>query len=387
MTGVPNPLGLSQLEIASNLVLGAASPASHLPRRGRFASARIALEAAVQQALERTPCVVSFSGGRDSSAVLALAVHVARREGLELPIAVTLRFPGVDQADETAWQELVVRHLGVEEWERVEVGEELDMLGPYAQDVLKRCGLLWPANSYVHEPILRRAELGSLITGVDGDGVLGSWRWQAHADVASGRRARSVGNLVKVAHAASPRPVRSLVARRHEVQAPLWLRPDAARAFVEAVRREHANEPFSWGRRVRWLAQRKYLHLVRSSFETMARAHSVEVTHLFIDPGFLRSLADHSRFGPGDRTAAMRELFGDVLPEAVLSRRTKAVFGRSFASGQSREFIAGWSGGGLNEEIVDGEVLSRVWKEDADPGRQSMLLLQSVWLASSAQRS
>lgn len=377
-----NPLGLSQLEIASHVVTGAAAPAEPLPREPTAATPRAALEDAALRALARPPCVVSFSGGRDSSAVLATAVHAARREGVDLPIPVTLRFEGVEEADEASWQEDVVRHLGVREWERIPVTDELDMLGPEARRVLTRCGLLWPANSYVHEPLLRLAAGGSLLTGVDGDGILGGWRWQHQADVLAGRRTPRLADLPRVMHAASPRPVRRLAARRRADPVPEWLRPRAARAVAAAQRRERADEPLSWRRRVRWFASRRYLRLVRSSFDLMAAAHDVGVRHLFLDPGFLAACAAWPRFGPGNRTAAMEALFADALPSAVLSRETKARFGRAFGSGESREFVRRWSGDGIDDAVVDAEMLSKVWREDRDPRRQSMLLLHSVWLRS-----
>ena len=81
-------------------------------------SPREALERAILPALLRPPCLVSFSGGRDSAAVLAVATALARREGLPAPIPATNVFPAADDSDETAWQELIVRHLGLSEWVR-----------------------------------------------------------------------------------------------------------------------------------------------------------------------------------------------------------------------------------------------------------------------------
>ncbi|MFL5910985.1 MAG: asparagine synthase-related protein, partial [Gaiellaceae bacterium] len=89
-----------------------------------------ALERALLPALARPPCGVAFSGGRDSSALLAAAVRAARRAGLEEPVAVTLRFPGRARAEESRWQELVARAVGLERWEILEIGDELDFVGP-----------------------------------------------------------------------------------------------------------------------------------------------------------------------------------------------------------------------------------------------------------------
>ena len=115
-----------------------------------------ALRRAIIRALDRPPCLVAFSGGRDSSALLALAVDLARREQLPAPVAVTLRFRHAPEADESHWQELVIRHLDVHDWERLEFDDELDFVGPWAQQVLKRHGVVWPANAYVHLPMLAR---------------------------------------------------------------------------------------------------------------------------------------------------------------------------------------------------------------------------------------
>ena len=93
--------------------------------------------------------------------------------------------------EETEWQELVVDHLGITRWDVIEIGDELDLLGPIAQRSLRRHGLLWPPNAFFHGPMLERARGARLVTGFDGDGVLGSWRW-ARAQSVLSRRVRPV---------------------------------------------------------------------------------------------------------------------------------------------------------------------------------------------------
>lgn len=105
---------------------------------------RQALEDVLTEALAAPPCFVAFSGGRDSSLVLAVAADVARRRGLPAPIAVTERFPGHDAAEDDQWQELMVRHLALEEWIRFDATAEVDLLGERAKASLRRFGLLWP---------------------------------------------------------------------------------------------------------------------------------------------------------------------------------------------------------------------------------------------------
>src|SRR5215210_5370570 len=75
--------GLTPLEVASGLLFGF-TPGERLPgtNEGESRTPRGALERAILPGLLRPPCLVGFSGGRGSSVVLALAVDVARREGL-----------------------------------------------------------------------------------------------------------------------------------------------------------------------------------------------------------------------------------------------------------------------------------------------------------------
>jgi asparagine synthase (glutamine-hydrolysing) len=66
-----------------------------------------------------------------------------------------------------------VRALPVTDWIRLPADDDLDFVGPVATDVLRRHGLLHPANAYFHAPLLREAAGGTLLTGVGGDQVLG----------------------------------------------------------------------------------------------------------------------------------------------------------------------------------------------------------------------
>src|SRR5665213_2751106 len=115
------PYRLRGIELASALVFGVddAIPPLEIAGPERVATPRIALEAILVDALRRPPCVIGFSGGRDSSALLAVAAHLARREGLDPPIAATNVFPGDVQAAESEWQELLVRHAGIADWQRL----------------------------------------------------------------------------------------------------------------------------------------------------------------------------------------------------------------------------------------------------------------------------
>src|SRR5206468_12200197 len=100
---------------------------------------------------------------------------VARREGLPPPIPATNRFPEFSLTNEDEWQERVVRHVGLEDWVRLDWTDELDLLGPYAEKVLRRHGLAFPSNLHFHDPLMEAARGGSMLTGVGGDEIFGEW--------------------------------------------------------------------------------------------------------------------------------------------------------------------------------------------------------------------
>ena len=167
MSPPPADCELTPLDVASGLVLGF-SPPEPVPTSGDIDAGTplAALELAILPALLRPPCVMSFTGGRGSSLVLAVAVQLARREGLELPVPATIRMRGSANADESAYQERLVIRLGLTEWVRLQVEEECDLVGPVATAVLRRHGFLWPSDAHLWTPLLDWAFGGSLLTGV-----------------------------------------------------------------------------------------------------------------------------------------------------------------------------------------------------------------------------
>ncbi|MDQ6838789.1 MAG: asparagine synthase-related protein, partial [Actinomycetota bacterium] len=178
---------MTPLERAWGVVLGP-EPATLALRATDNSSGPLAsLECLVTRALRRPPCLVSFSGGRDSSTVLAVAAAVARSQGLPLPIPATNRFPQVPATDERAWQEQVIRHLALDDWVRLDHTDELDLIGPYARRVLDSHGVIWPINAHFHAPLAQAASGGSLLTGFGGDEVFSPGRWSRTALVARGR--------------------------------------------------------------------------------------------------------------------------------------------------------------------------------------------------------
>lgn len=370
---------LSSLELACGFPLGAHHDVPPLPARDSTAPLE-ALERAVLPALEESPCTVSFSGGRDSSTVLAVAVRAARRHGLPEPVALTLRFPASSSSEESSWQERVISHLRLRDWVRLEFGEDLGVLGPVARGVLRRHGPLWPANAHLHVPMLQQAKGGSLLTGLDGDGLFGGWRWMHLNAIRPRRLVLHPRYARRVAHWAAPSWARR---PRHGVRLP-WLRASAQDAYDRAWSREQRDQPRRWNAYVDWLRARRYLVGAKYSFELLGADEEVRVAHPLLDPGFLTSLgvAGGTR-GWADRTTAMESLFGEVLPGAMLARNSKAVFDEVFWTGDAAHFAHDWTGRGIDPVLVDPDALRRTWL-DSPPHAGSALLMQSAWLASAS---
>ena len=342
-----------------------------------------ALQQVVRPALERPPCVVSFSGGRDSSCVLAAATRAARREGLELPIPVSLRFPDAPRAEESSWQELVVGHLGLDEWERLTV-EDGDVIGSSSTEVLRRHGLLYPANWFLTASVLKPATRGgSLLTGLGGDQLFGGWRWRSLADPLAGRRRPEPYDLLRFAYVSLPSSLR--VARERRRVAPYmpdWLRPSVHDEVLALVGQRAASEPAWWRNRVRWGARRRDLSASRATIEVLADDAGALAVAPLIDPVFVAALARAGgQLGHGDRTATMLASFGGALPDRLLRRTSKATGEEVFWAGNSRRFAKRWDGSGVDPEIVDPEALRRQWLAPEPDGR-SALLLQAAWLHS-----
>jgi asparagine synthase (glutamine-hydrolysing) len=114
----------------------------------------------------------------------------------------------------------------------------------------------------------------------------------------------------------------------------------------------------------------------------LADEAGTQVVHPFLDPSVVGAMAGHfGRRGPGDRSTAMGTLFSDLLPEPVLTRRSKAYFDEAFIGDHSRRFVAQWDGRGVDESLVDPDRLAEVWRSE-HPDPRSLLLMQAAWLSS-----
>jgi asparagine synthase (glutamine-hydrolysing) len=314
----------------------------------------VALEREVLAALSRPPCLINFSGGRDSSAMLALATTLARREGLPEPIALTWRFPAHPSTHEAGWQERVVEHLALSEWERLEFDEELDVLGEIATGVLRSHGLLWPATAHLNLAALARARGGTVIFCADMREVFDGWGFARAQAVLRGRVRPEPRDLRRIAVSLVPRRARRRIGAAESARHHAWLRPKAQRELFERSGGRFG-VPRRWDRWVAWFAEERAVRLAKQSLEILARDHDVVASHPMSSPSVLSALADEGgAAGFGERPELTRHLFGDLVPKDLLMRRpTRGEFGTALWASRSRAFAATWDGTGVDPRLVD----------------------------------
>jgi asparagine synthetase B (glutamine-hydrolysing) len=373
-----NALGLTALEVASGVILGDGDSPPITPNRslGPLESLRKIARALL---LSR-PCVVAFSGGRDSSALLAMLVDVARTDGLPEPIAVTARWENDQASDESEWQEQVIKAIGAQNWTIIRPGNDLDLLGHEATSVLAKAGLTWPAPAYVVMPMVRLAKGGVFITGEGGDEALGLW---PHGRLWSTLRSGNVPRQSDVRGLALGLAPRALRRRRWMHNQPpyqSWLQPEALSEIRRSLAAEMASDPLRWDHYQVVNRARRSPEQTQRSFERLCALEGSQFAAPFLDQTFIASLAAWGGWlGKGDRTDVMRSLFSDLLPESVLSRRSKASFGAVFWGPASRKFAEEWDGTGIDTDLIDPGKLRAAWLAPI-PVYGSALPLHAAWL-------
>jgi asparagine synthase (glutamine-hydrolysing) len=375
---------LTGLELASGIVLGKDLATSPLEDTAATPSPREALEDVLVEALQKSPCVIGFSGGRDSSALLALAAHLARVHGLDTPVAATNVFPADATSSESEWQEMVIRHIGATEWERLSFADELDVIGPVARPALREWGPCFPFNGHFGLPTFSLARHGCYLTGIGGDEIFQLSERNHLGAVLAGHEPPGRRHLRTAALALLPAGARCRLLQRSMPQLS-WLTPDANNELRRLMAVEH-------GQQAIWNASdlldgfwrdRGRLALT-STLATYAASCETVLVHPFEEPRFLTAVARaRPRVGWLRREDAMRELFGDLLPDPLILRRSKAGFSQPFFGAFSRGFIESWSGNGLDTSLVDIDRLREAWAHPIVDAR-SYSLVQAAWSFSNA---
>lgn len=371
---------LTPLEIAGGIPLGMSPDAQPLPDVGDIAPL-VAFEDVVRTALRRPPCVIPFSGGRDSAAVLAVAARIAREEKLDPPVAVTLQFEGGLGTDETEWQKRVIDHCQVKDWIKLTAGDEIDFIGPLSRPLLLRYGVNHPASLPLFWLPLQYAHGGSMLTGFGGDSVIGGWVRSHAAEVMAFRAVPRPSDSLMFGYALSPRFIRA-VAMRMQLTRPPWMRERAFREFNALRIAELSSRPVRRDKFLRWESRLRRSAFAESTFARLAAEVNAHAFHPLHDRRFIAALArDLGARGGGDRTSIMRRVFAKDLPDNVLARPGKANFAVAYFRNYTREFARRWDGIGLDPELVDPEPLRKAWLEwIVDP--RAALALQAAWISS-----
>jgi hypothetical protein len=321
---------------------------------------------------------VCFSGGRDSSAVLALAVQVARRSGASMPIPVTLRFPDHPESDETRWQEMVVRHLGLTEWVVIDRADA-DLLDPAITALLTSEGLFYPSQIGSYLPIVAAAAGGVVLTGEGGDESLGGWQLRAAMHPLAWGPVGAARAVAVAALRRGPSPARHWYRRRSQPYP--WL-TDAGRDAVQVALDAGAEtEPLGWRHYLAWVFARRAWHVAQGTLDLVGHGSGCTVVHPLAAPTLLSALAAAwPRRGPPDRTDVMAALVGDLLPGPIVDRDDKAVLAAVFIGERTRAFIEQWDGSGVDADWVDTQALREVWARRY-PYAGSFNLLHQAWLS------
>lgn len=226
------------------------------------------------------------------------------------------------------------------------------------------------------------ARHGCYLTGIGGDEIFQlSERNHLGALLAGHERPRR-RHLRTAALAVLPPGARGRYYRRDMPDLP-WLKPDTSKELKRLLARDHACQPI-WNSADLlddfWRSRGRLA--LTSTLASYAASCGTELVHPFEDHRFLRAVARaHPRTGWLKREDAMRDLFGDLLPDPLIFRRSKARFSQPFFSASSRDFVASWSGQGLDTSVVDVDRLMQAWSQPVVDAR-SYSLVQAAWCAS-----
>src|SRR5262249_47535378 len=152
-------------------------------------------------------------------------------------------------------------------WVRIDVGAELDLVGPIAGGVVTRHGVLYPPTAHMIVPLLREARGGTLVTGIDGGALFRTWRRAPTAAGLRGQVRPTANDLLRLGLALAPAWVRSRkLARDHPVEAP-WLLPEARDLVSSRYAANLAALPTNWPGYLDWISRERARTLYRRSLE------------------------------------------------------------------------------------------------------------------------
>src|SRR5699024_8089576 len=330
-------LTAAEVNVASPLGAAQRSDGKNAPTHG---STRAALDRVATESVTGGPCYVLFSGGRDSSLLLALATRAARDNGVPDPIPVTAVYPGHAKADESRWQKLVPEHLGITERIVLSVTDERTTPGELATMHLRRRGLVWPEAVHTQPLFFAQLDPGTVLTGEGGDLFLEGRRITPLYLVRRDRRLPSVGLLRAAAGALAAPAVALRAARRSFVgdNAMPWFRP-AAHDLL-AAEEVLIRGPLPWDDATWALHHLRANRLALDNADVSAAEYGHRLRHPIAELSVVAALArEGGTWGFRGRTNLFRRLGADLLPDEVLARRSKASFNASRWGEREEAFV------------------------------------------------
>ena len=361
-----------------------------LPELDPGTNPRLELEKVLLEHLRRGPVGVTFSGGRNTGTILAVAQRVARTHGLREPVPLSLSFGVPETSRDEQAQAAAIEALGLSDtWQRIDMKGRAELLGPLAREGLERHGLLFPANAYWVRPMAERLKevagdgQPTLLAG-HGEAELHSyWPYGPLHQVLARERRPGRRDLRLAATAAVPHAVRTRrERRRYRARSLPWLRPGVIDQLAER------SEPVAWlrwDRTLTFLRSRRCESATQRGYEEFVRDTGVRVAFPRLDDRYLGALIKCGGAGGfGTREDLTERLFGDVLPPVLKGRTDKIAYGKVFYGPETRGFGERWSGEGLPEQLVDPEALRRLWVSERYDWRTAALM-QLAWLNDHAE--
>jgi hypothetical protein len=147
-----------------------------------------------------------------------------------------------------------------------------------------------------------------------------------------------------------------------------------------ALAQDEVSWPHRWDRSVHHWHMSRAFAAMNSTIALVADGAHTDVVNPFMNPQVLAELARAGGArGFPSRTHAMRYLCGRLLPDALMSRPTKASFGGAVWGRSTRGFMSAWEGGGVDPRYVDASRLRAEFTKD-EPDFRTILLVHQAWV-------
>jgi asparagine synthase (glutamine-hydrolysing) len=371
------PPGLTAIETACGMPFGGPEP----PRARASLGVYETLVGDLAPAAASGPLLVWVSGDDGTAIAASAAVEAARRAGAAAPVAIT---PQLRDEDRDPYAEVVVRALGMSDWLRPDITELRGLLGPVAQDCLRRHGSMFPSLAYLFVPMLAAARGATLVAG---HSLHEGWT------LARGARAVRAVHHIREARRLSHRDMQALAMLaplpiRRRLSGPIARGMDVP--YLRAAARARATQlavddliagPLRAGIAGQRAVARACVPTALSIYERLAAEQEARFVFAWGSPGVGAALAHELGWLAPVSPDAFRRLLAPSLPERT-APAVAATYRTIWTDPATQRFIAEWDGVGVDEELIDPDALRAAWRRG---DWRSGMLLQSAWLH--AQRS